>query len=180
MKKKFIIIALVCLATAYVQAQQTRTAKKQPDAAMVQQNDHDFVMKALEGGNAEIMKGALAKTNSTSPQIMEYGKMMEQDHHFVNEKLRETARQKGYDVNDKLSPEAQQQFDKLKNLRGADFDREFAMQMISDHQKAIELFTKQSENGQDAELKKLASEALPKLLHHLTRIEQLQGTSDKR
>src|SRR5690606_21598917 len=112
--------------------------------------------------------------------IMEYGKMMEQDHHSVNEKLRETARQKGYDVNDKLSPEAQQQFDKLKNLRGADFDREFAMQMISDHQKAIELFTKQSENGQDAELKKLASEALPKLRHHLTRIEQLQGTSDKR
>ncbi len=179
MKKKFIIV-LVCLATAYVQAQQTHTAKKQPDAAMVQQQDHDFIMKALEGGNAEMMKGTLAKTNSTSPQIIEYGKMMEQDHHSVNEKLRELDRQKGYDVNDKLSPEAQQQFDKLKNLRGADFGREFIMQMVSDHQKAIELFTRQSESGQDPELKKLASETLPKLRQHLTRIEQLQGTSGNR
>jgi len=179
MKKK-IIVLLVLFGTAYVHAQQTRTTKKQPEAGMVQQQDHDFVMKALEGGNAEIMKGTLAKTNSTSPQIMEYGKMMEQDHHSVNEKLREMARKKGYNVNDKLSSDAQQQFDKLKNLHGTDFDREFVTQMVSDHHKAIELFTQQSERGQNAELKTFASEALPKLRDHLTRIEQLQGTAVKR
>jgi putative membrane protein len=56
---------------------------------------------------------------------------------------------------------------KLKGLKGADFDAEYIRIMVADHEKAVALFQAQSQNGSDPDLKAWATQTLPKLQAHL-------------
>ena len=49
--------------------------------------DQDFVMKAAQGGIAEVEGGKLAKTNGAAAGIKEFGEMMIQDHSKANAEL---------------------------------------------------------------------------------------------
>ncbi|MDN3707379.1 DUF4142 domain-containing protein [Myroides ceti] len=177
--KKLILIAALMLATTTVFAQKTVTQKAKTEQTGTEQ-DIQFVMKALEGGNAEIKKGSLARSKSKNPEIVKYAEMMENDHHSVNGKLKQVAQQKGYKVSDILSTEAQQMYNSLNKMDGDAFDREFVNQMIADHLQAIELFKEQVANGTDQELKDLASSALPVLEIHLKEIERLQNNMNRK
>lgn len=172
--KNLILSAALMLATTSAFAQKTETAKTQTAQNGTEQ-DRLFVMKALEGGNAEIKKGSLARSKSKNPEIVKYGDMMENDHHSVNSKLKQAAQQKGYKVSDQLTAEAQKMHSTLDKMEGEAFDREFVNQMIADHRQAIELFKQQAANGTDQELKNLAAAALPTLETHLKEIERLHG-----
>lgn len=180
--KNLILSAALLLATTTAFAQKTDTAKTQSTKSTQTANDQDrmFVMKALEGGNAEIMKGALARSKSKNTEIVKYGDMMENDHHSVNGKLKQAAQQRGYKVSDQLTAEAQKMYGALDKMEGEAFDREFVNQMIADHRQAIELFKQQAANGTDQELKNLAAGALPTLETHLREIERLQTTMNSR
>jgi len=175
--KNLILSAALLLATTTAFAQKTDTAKTQSTKSTQTANDQDrmFLMKALEGGNAEIKKGALARSKSKNPEIVKYGDMMENDHHSVNSKLKQVAEQRGYKVSDQLTAEAQKMHSTLDKMEGEAFDREFVRQMIADHRQAIELFKQQAANGTDQELKNLAAGALPTLETHLKEIERLHG-----
>lgn len=177
--KILILSAALVFATTTTFAQKTETAKTQTAQKGTEQ-DRMFVMKALEGGNAEIKKGALARSKSKNPEIVKYGDMMENDHHSVNEKLKQVAQQRGYKVSDELTAEAQKMYSTLDKMEGEAFDREFVNQMIADHRQAIELFKQQAANGSDQELKNLAAGALPTLETHLREIERLQTTMNNR
>lgn len=185
----FAVAGLLVTATTFAQTKETsktQTSHKtntNKDQGTVQQGtepDRQFVMKALEGGNAEIRKGALARSKSKNPEIVKYGDMMENDHHSVNEKLKQAAQQRGYKVSEQLSVETQKMYDNLNKMEGEAFDREFVTQMIADHRKAIEVFKQQAANGTDQELKKLASDALPTLEMHLKEIERMQSSMNNR
>jgi putative membrane protein len=60
----------------------------------------------------------------------------------------------------------QKMLDKMSRLSGADFDREYMKHQVSDHDKAVALFEKQSRSGKDAELKAFAGRTLPTLKAH--------------
>lgn len=177
--KILILSAALVFATTTTFAQKTETAKTQTAQKGTEQ-DRMFVMKALEGGNAEIKKGALARSKSKNPEIVKYGDMMENDHHSVNGKFKQVAQQRGYKVSDELTAEAQKMYSTLDKMEGEAFDREFVNQMIADHRQAIELFKQQAANGSDQELKNLAAGALPTLETHLREIERLQTTMNNR
>ncbi len=49
--------------------------------------------------------------------------------------------------------------------------------MVADHQKAVALFTKESTNGKDPELKAFATKTLPTLKEHLEMAKKLPGDS---
>ncbi|MEG0915479.1 MAG: DUF4142 domain-containing protein [Myroides sp.] len=190
MKNLILAVALVLVtATTFAQkketlktqtSQKTNTSKDQTTGQHGTEADRQFVMKALEGGNAEIKKGGLARSKSKNPDIVKYGDMMENDHHSVNGKLKQAAKERGYKVSEQLTAEAQKMYDNLSKMEGEAFDREFLTQMIADHREAIELFKQQAANGTDQELKKLASDALPTLEMHLKEIERLQSTMNDR
>lgn len=177
--KNLILSAVLLLATTSVFAQKTETAKTQTTQSGTEQ-DRLFVMKALEGGNAEIKKGALARAKSKNPEIVKYGDMMENDHHSVNSKLKQAAQQRGYKISDELTAEAKKMHNTLDKMEGEAFDKEFVNQMIADHRQAIELFKQQAANGTDQELKNLAVGALPTLETHLKEIERLQSNMNNK
>jgi putative membrane protein len=47
--------------------------------------------------------------------------------------------------------------------------------MVKDHKKDIDLFEREANNGEDADLKSWASGKLPTLKHHLEMAEKMQS-----
>lgn len=87
----------------------------------------------------------------------------------------DTARQdmkQGYDPSRKMDDEAHK---RLQTLQGAEFDRAFVRQVITDHNEAIALYTRAARDLDDSELKAFASETLPTLQEHLSEAERLAG-----
>ena len=62
---------------------------------------------------------------------------------------------------------------------GRDFDKAWADKMVKDHEKVIDLFEDAQDDVNDAELKTMISNAIPKLKSHLDMAKQLQEKLDK-
>lgn len=178
--KQFILISALLLTHLTVLGQRTETATITNQNTQLATQDQNFITKALDGGNAEVMKGTLAKTRSKNQQIVSYGEMMERDHNSVNGKLKRIAQQRGITVNDRLSEESQQMYNRLNQADEAGFDNEFISQMVADHRKTIDLCKAQAANGSDPELKRIANEALPTLEKHMRDIENMRSTMNNR
>lgn len=166
----FLITALL---TSIISYSQQLTVSKM-ETTTYQGSDQTFIRKAIEAGKAEIKMGSAAKNNSSNPEIIDFGKMIEEDHMALNEKLRNIARQRDIQFSEQLSAESNQVYDKLKNLNGVGFDREFVTIMIKDHERIVDIFTQQAKEGNDIELKNLAKEALPNLENHLKQIKKIK------
>jgi putative membrane protein len=57
---------------------------------------------------------------------------------------------------------------------GEDFDKAYIKEMVNAHEKDIDLYQKQAENGNDPQLKSFASKNLPILLMHRDTIHNIQ------
>lgn len=62
----------------------------------------------------------------------------------------------------------------LKSLEGAAFDRAFIDHMVMSHEKSVEMFDTQSDEGKDPEVKNWAEKKLPTLRAHLKIAKDLQ------
>ena len=67
----------------------------------------------------------------------------------------------------KLSASAQHSLDRLQGLNGAEFDREFMKQMVTDHKAAVADFQRAATSASDPEVKTFAQKTLPGLQEHL-------------
>ncbi len=68
------------------------------------------------------------------------------------------------------------EIEKMTELSGTDFDREFANMMVADHQKAVEMFRDLLNIAENPDVKKYAGDLLPKLEMHLEKAQKLQST----
>src|SRR5205807_9610068 len=57
--------------------------------------DQTFVMKAAQGGMAEVKLGQLAKDHASSNAVKQFGQQMVDDHGKANDELKSLASQKG-------------------------------------------------------------------------------------
>ena len=69
-------------------------ARGQKKAAAHRTSDQSFVMKAAEGGLAEVELGKLAAQNATSDDVKKFGQRMVDDHGKANDELKSLAQQK--------------------------------------------------------------------------------------
>jgi predicted outer membrane protein len=72
-----------------------------------------------------------------------------------------------------LDPDRRAVYKKLSKLRGADFDKEYMKTVVSDHEKAVKLFTSYSKSGKDEELRTFAKDTLPTLKKHLKQAREI-------
>jgi putative membrane protein len=115
--------------------------------------DKTFLMKASEGGMAEVQLGQLAAQKAQSSKVKAFGKKMVTDHTMLNNKLKPFADQLGVPPPTSLSPEDQAELDKLNGLSGADFDKEYVAHMEADHDKDLQAFKQEASTTQDHKLK---------------------------
>lgn len=185
--KMYLFMAAVCLtaSTAFAQTDPKKAAQKENDKKFEGSMDKEseFAVMAADAGLFEVEAGNLAKMNATSERVKELANHMVMDHSKSNIELKQLASKKNITIPDRLSDKFQKKYDELSKLRGAEFDKEYAQQMVSDHKKVIELFEKEATKGKDTDLKNWAAGKLPTLKNHLSMaestVESLKDTAKK-
>jgi putative membrane protein len=137
--------------------------------------DRNFVMDAAMGGMMEVELGRVAAQQGMSEAVKQFGQRMVDDHSKANQELMSLASGKGITLPAQLDEKHREHVTKLSAMSGADFDREYAKMMLSDHRKDVSEFEKQSTRGTDPDLKAFATKTLPTLQEHLRMAEALPG-----
>lgn len=177
MKKCLFTISALLMMIGCLSAQQRGNVQQQENARTP---DNKFVAEAIAGGIAEIDLGTMAETKGSHPMVKEFGMMMVTDHRSANQELIALARSKGHsELPERSSEMARKEQEQLARKSGRDFDQAFADQMIKDHEKTIDLFSRQAKNGKDKELKDWAAAKLPILKEHLQHAQRLSATLKK-
>jgi putative membrane protein len=133
--------------------------------------DHAFAMKAARGGMAEVEFGRIAAQNGGDESVKQFGQKMVDDHSKANDELKEIASTKGIPLPGAPDAKDQKTADKLQKMSGAEFDKAYMKDMVSDHKKDVAEFEREARSGRDPELKAFAEKTLPTLRQHLQMAE---------
>lgn len=144
-------------------------------ADTVSSEDKSFVMKAAQGGMTEVQLGQIASDKGSSQDVKDFGSKMVADHGKANDELKSIAQTKGIQLPDKLDSKHQATVDKLSKLSGADFDKAYVSEMVTDHKKDNSLFQKEASSGKDADIKAFASKTDETVKMHLSMIQDIQS-----
>jgi putative membrane protein len=142
-------------------------ADSKMNSSKLASGDSDFIKEAAQGGMMEVQLGKAAQEKAASEKVKDFGKRMEQDHSKANDELKKIASDKGVQLSSDLDKKHKSKVDKLTKLSGAEFDRQYMRDMVSDHKDDIKKFQNEADKGKDADLKKFASQTLPTLKEHL-------------
>lgn len=174
------------------------------DSGMLSSSDKKFIIEAAEGGKMEVHMARMAVERAASDSIKQFSQRAIDDHSKANQELMQLAQQKGVILPAHLLPEsdhgaaqtsvssdsnttgsnkmgkgdkkAHKDMMKLAQLSGADFDREYMREQVKHHEKAVNLFEKESMKGKDADVKAWAAATLPTLREHLRMARELNNS----
>lgn len=144
-------------------AEEHNDAKFHKDA----EKDAQFMVDAAEINLNEIKLGNLVQTKSASKQIKDLGKMMVTDHTKNLEELKKLASSKNVTLPESVTEKGMDEYNKLNEKTGRDFDKKYAEMMVDGHKEAIKKFEKCEEDCTDSQLKNWAIKTLPALRSHL-------------
>ena len=151
----------------------TTTTDTAAQAGQLAETDQTFVEKAAQDSIAEIDLGQLAKEQAESDEVKQFAQRMIDDHGKANEQLEEVAKNKGAVIPTEAGEEHSKLRAELAELKGEEFDQKYMAAMAEDHQKAVDLFQKQAEEGQDPDIKAFAEQTLPVIKEHLTMAQSM-------
>lgn len=138
-------------------------------------NQNDFWTEAAQSGMTEVRLGNLALQNSQNEEIRKFAEKMVADHTTINDELKTLAASKNVTLPTDINAAQKASMEKLSELSGTDFDRQFISQMVIDHEAAVTLFQKQADSGTDADVKAFAAKNLPTLREHLSMARMVSG-----
>jgi putative membrane protein len=137
--------------------------------------DGEWVTKAGTAGMAEVQMGNLASQKAQNADVKAFAQRMVTDHTKANEELQQLVTAKGLTLPAQLDSEHQGALDHLNGLSGAEFDKAYMDHMVTDHEKAVTLFTDGSNGAQDADIKAFAAKNLPVIQEHATLAKEVRG-----
>ena len=141
----------------------TETASASTEPAAI---NSAFVTDAIKGDNGEVAIGQLAQAQGQSQAVKDFGKLLVSDHGAHKQELAALAQTAGVPVTNEPTDEAKANLEKLKGLRGPEFDKQFKTMMVEDHTKDIAKYEKQASSGV-TQTAALAQKTLPTLRKHL-------------
>jgi putative membrane protein len=148
---------------------------EQTGTANLASQDKDFIMEAAMGGMMEVELGRIAAQQGTSDAVKQFGQKMVDDHSRANSKLMQLASSKSITLPTELDEKHREDVTKMSKVSGAEFDKAYAKAMLSDHNKDVAAFEKESTKGTDPDVKSFASETLPTLREHLQMAKALNS-----
>lgn len=178
MFKQFAVIAVLGILAGCCTKKSSNMASSngQNGAAPISDQDRMFVHNAAIAGIGEVQAGQLAATRSNDPQVQQFGKRMVEDHTKANDALKQIAMQQGIEVPTELDADSQMEADQLQKMTGNDFDKLYIQDQVNDHNKVIDMFQTEAEQGQDPQLRDFAKNTLPTLQHHLQMAKSIQSS----
>ena len=160
-----LIVGAFCIQGTPVRSQQEAAQNAASPAST--NPDREFAKKAAAGGVAEVKLGQLAMDKATSDTVKNFGKRMMDDHRKANEQLKRTAARENIELPTEMNEHDQDVYNRLSQLSGAEFDKAYARDMVSDHKQDIATFKTESDNGKDQAIKDFAFRTLPTLETHM-------------
>ena len=130
-----------------------------------------FIKEASEGNQGEIALAQLAQQKSQNPEIKQLAELIQNDHQQSQEKLQSLAATHNVTLDQGLTYSQKRAQSKLEKLSGADFDQQYAKDMLEDHVTDLKKFQKASEKLEEADVKQFAQDNIPKLQQHLQKAE---------
>jgi putative membrane protein len=134
-----------------------------------------FWTKTAQGGMAEVELGKLASSKAQNAEVKSFAQKMVTDHTKANDELKALATEKNVTLPTTLDSAHQSTIDEMKNLSGAEFDKEYVNAMVKDHEADVQLFEKQADDNSDPDAKAFAAKTLPTLRMHLDMIKKIQA-----
>lgn len=162
----------LCCAPAFAQAGGSATAGASAD--------QKFVDMAAQTDMMEAHLGQMAADQASSQGVKDFGQTLVTDHTADYNKLTAAATKAGNTVPKGLDAEHDRMIKPFDKLKGATFDRRFLHEMVSGHEKAIAAYKKEEADGQSADIKQYATDALPVLQKHLETAQELEKSPAKK
>lgn len=143
-------------------------------SAMVQAQSHDdkeFLEQSSQGNVAEVELAKLALSKTSNPQIKMFAKKMIHDHEMLARNMKPFLVNAGVQPSTSLNSEHQALYNKLKELNGDEFNKEYVEDMDKDHHKDLEAFQKEIASTQDASLKAAVEKGETVIAQHTRMID---------
>lgn len=150
-------------------------ASQSSNAASLSKSDVKYVTESAQGFMSELKLGALAQERAGDERVKEFGKQMVTDHGKDLEELKRIAAQKQVQLPQTMNEEQLEEANKLSNLSGKEFDREYVKYEVKDHGKDIKDQKKEMKKTADPELKQFAGKELETVTGHKQKIDALKA-----
>jgi putative membrane protein len=166
-------LSTASIGVVYAQASDAPASDSPVSGSKLSPADEQFVQTASQSDATEIAASRVALKNSHDPHVRKFAQQMITDHTKLAHGMAALVSKKGFTT----TPTADSALvGKLQTLKGKEFDQAYVEQVgVEAHQRAVDLFTQQSQSGTDPQLKAAAAHALPTIKHHLEMAEQLAG-----
>lgn len=165
---KPLFCATICLALASTALAQSKAAAK---ASM---SDQQFIDMAAQTDMIEANLGQMAQDASMSDQVKRYAQMLITDHTADYQQLKALAQQANLTVPTAIDAEHfKMMIAPFQKLKGPAFDKKYAQEMVAGHNKAIEVYKKESGSAENPAVKGYAAATQPALEKHLSDAKNL-------
>lgn len=147
-------------------AQSADQMKAQDSALGSSESDADFIVKAANGGMAEVKVGKLATQKATKSSVKDFASQMVKDHSEINDRLQKLADSLNVTIPATVDKDQQDNYGKLNATAVKDFDKAYMDLMVKAHDKDVDMFKKAAGEISSPGLHSFIIESLPILLHH--------------
>jgi putative membrane protein len=154
-------------------------------AETVTPSDSEIVGIVAAANTGEILAAEEALKRSAHPEVKQFAQQMIEEHTAMNKESMALANKVGLKKEDSttskmLTKKAQSDLKKLKELKGAEFDKEYVGDQVLMHKLVLEtienVLVKSADN---AELKTMLTQAQTKVAAHLEHARALKDKYDK-
>jgi putative membrane protein len=141
-------------------------------AQKIPAEDQEFLTRAIQSGEAEVAISNLALEKSLNDQVRKFAERMVKDHTAANQRLMSLEEAGGRTLPKEMDQKHEAMLEKLSQLSGDEFDRQYMQGQVQDHQAAVKLFTSEATKP-SGPVDALAGELLPALQQHLQMAEEI-------
>jgi putative membrane protein len=116
-------------------------------------DDKKFLATAAQSDQNEIALSQSAAQKATNPAVKAFAEKMVTEHTKMTESMKPFVDSWGLTPPSGPDADHQKELDKLNGLSGADFDKEYMSQMVTDHSKALSAFTTEAKDTKDVKFR---------------------------
>lgn len=135
--------------------------------------DKMFVVKAAQGGIAEVMTSKLALSHSSNKNVLKVARRMIKEHSVANADLKQTTMKIHVMAPSHTDPMHMAMYAKLSRLHGAAFDKAYMSGQVKDHDATVALFKTEIDKGQESPIRGFAAKYLPTIQDHTIMIHNV-------
>ena len=170
----WLAVSTACAQQAKSKSGQPKSSPSPSAAPSLNAEEVAFVQNAWTSNTAEVKLANLALQNTGSKAVKDFANRMLQDHTSANNDLNPVA--KKYNVRLPLeSPDAQETYQRLFKLHGAEFEQSYWKEVIEDHTKEVAAYKKAHDGAKNRDLKTYVDKIEPVIESHLQMAKQAQA-----